>query len=225
MRLAKDNIQFPVKLYVMLNEAEKKGFHHIISWMPDGEAFRIHDPEGLTQILGMFYKLTKFKSFLRQLQNYGFQRVLKGYGKGICKHEMFSRAKPAQAGHIKRRNFLAGGDSNSSLQKLAREKISFHSQSAPTLVTESSSVDLEPKSFSSTMNSKFCIMSAPGLQVNKSLEEETALLLSECDLVVQNFEAEFLKLSYTAKAFTGMGSTCQAEEVGFFEGRKFYVLP
>ena len=34
---------FPVKLHELLEEAEARELDHIISWMPHGRAFRVHD--------------------------------------------------------------------------------------------------------------------------------------------------------------------------------------
>ena len=38
-------------------------------------------------------KQSKWKSFVRQLQNYGFQRQLRGPEKGLCRHELFVRGR------------------------------------------------------------------------------------------------------------------------------------
>ena len=45
---------------------------------------------------------TKYKSFLRQLQNYGYSRETKGPGKGICRHKDFIRGRRELCQQIKR---------------------------------------------------------------------------------------------------------------------------
>merc|ERR1712238_526068 len=43
------------------------------------------------QVLQRKFNQTQFKSFLRQLQLYGFERQFKGSRKGECKHPLFQR--------------------------------------------------------------------------------------------------------------------------------------
>lgn len=92
---------FPKRLYDMLENAERDGYSHIISWMPDGKSFKIHadgsqdeeDEKAIVEILKRTFNQTRFKSFLRQLQLYGFERTYKGPHRGECKHEMFVRGR------------------------------------------------------------------------------------------------------------------------------------
>lgn len=84
---------FPNSLHDMLDDAEKHGFAHIVSWMPDGKSFKIHDEDAVVGVLSTYFKSTKLRSFTRQLQIYGFDRFYRGPQKGICRHEMFQRGK------------------------------------------------------------------------------------------------------------------------------------
>lgn len=84
---------FPSGMYDVLEEAEAKGHAHIISWCSDGRSFRIHDPDQMINILNRYFVLTKYKSFLRQLQAYGFKRVNRGEFKGTCSHPLLIRGK------------------------------------------------------------------------------------------------------------------------------------
>ena len=85
----------------MLENAERDGYSDIISWMPDGKSFKIHvdgsndedDEKAMVIILKETFNQTRFKSFLRQLQLYGFERIYKGPRRGECKHEMFVRGR------------------------------------------------------------------------------------------------------------------------------------
>ena len=44
---------FPAKLHYMLNEIEKDGFDHIVSWQPHGRCFVIHNTDRFVkEILG-----------------------------------------------------------------------------------------------------------------------------------------------------------------------------
>jgi HSF-type DNA-binding len=72
----KAETKFPCKLHQMLIDVERQGLTDIISWHNDGQCFRVHDPEALVdKILPMYFKKSKFRSFQRQLNLYGFQRV------------------------------------------------------------------------------------------------------------------------------------------------------
>jgi len=69
--------------------------------MPDGKSFKIHadgsleeeDGKAIVEILKSTFNQTRFKSFLRQLQLYGFERTYKGPHRGECKHELFVRGR------------------------------------------------------------------------------------------------------------------------------------
>jgi hypothetical protein len=93
---------FPQRLYDMLEQAEERGYDHIISWMPDGKSFKIHlngirDAKSEQTIVKVLksnnFQQTKFRSFLRQLNQYDFVRIHKGPRKGECRHDLFVRGR------------------------------------------------------------------------------------------------------------------------------------
>jgi len=92
---------FPKRLYDMLENAERDGYDHIISWLPDGSGFKIHkdgtqcteDEKEIVKVLKKAFNQTRFRSFLRQLQLYGFQRQFRGQRRGECKHVIFVRGQ------------------------------------------------------------------------------------------------------------------------------------
>lgn len=74
-------LPFPARLYSVLEEAETKGYESIISWMPRG--FKVHNRDDfMTYIAPACFSITKYKSFLRQLNLYKFQRISRGPEKG-----------------------------------------------------------------------------------------------------------------------------------------------
>jgi hypothetical protein len=85
----------------MLEHAEELGYSHIISWSPDGMSFKIHkdgtqckeDEKAIVMVLKQSFNQTRFKSFLRQLQLYRFERTFKGDHRGECKHPMLIRGQ------------------------------------------------------------------------------------------------------------------------------------
>ena len=84
---------FPTNLHILLDEAEKQGHGHIVSWCAQGQSFKIHDQDALVPLLAKYFRQTKFKSFLRQLQSYGFHRTTRGVDKGVVSHPYFVRGR------------------------------------------------------------------------------------------------------------------------------------
>jgi hypothetical protein len=86
--------KFPCKLHKLLNDVEEQGLTHIISWHPDGRCFRVHEPdEFVEKILPSYFKKSKYRSFQRQLNLYGFHRItaLKPFWESCYHHPEFSR--------------------------------------------------------------------------------------------------------------------------------------
>jgi hypothetical protein len=58
------------------------GKNDILTWMPHGRAFLVHKPkEFVEEILPNFFAMSKFPSFQRQLNLYGFSRFATGQDK------------------------------------------------------------------------------------------------------------------------------------------------
>ena len=68
---------FPVFLHNMLSQVEKDGLAHIIGWVGGGKAIKIHDRNAFTDLIipRYFPQRTQFKSFLKQLGLYKFERI------------------------------------------------------------------------------------------------------------------------------------------------------
>jgi hypothetical protein len=78
---------FPWKLHTMLEDAQRDGFQHIVSWVEDGTAFKVHDSkEFVAKVMPNYFYQTRYESFRRQLNLYGFTRVVKGPNRGIISH-------------------------------------------------------------------------------------------------------------------------------------------
>jgi hypothetical protein len=77
---------FPNKLFVMLHDAAEQGFHNIVSWGEESsQAFKVHHKRDFERIvLPKYFKMTKYKSFTRQLHNYEFFWIRTGLDKGGC---------------------------------------------------------------------------------------------------------------------------------------------
>jgi hypothetical protein len=78
-RSSQGNALFPWKLHKMLTFCETQGKDTVVSWLPEGKAFKVHNTaDFVSEILPMHFKQTKYKSFQRQLNLWGFQRITKG---------------------------------------------------------------------------------------------------------------------------------------------------
>ena len=78
-RVGNSSFQFPFKLYDMLDASDSDGFASIVSWQDNGRAFKVHKPSKFVEsIMPVYFKQTKYKSFQRQLNLYGFARINEG---------------------------------------------------------------------------------------------------------------------------------------------------
>ena len=88
-------LTFPEKLMHLLSMPECQ---HGMSWLPEGKAFVIHPLPFLRYLLPRYFDTTKFESFTRKLNRWGFKRVLPGYGEPGMSfayyHRFFQRDYP-----------------------------------------------------------------------------------------------------------------------------------
>ncbi|CAJ1941317.1 unnamed protein product [Cylindrotheca closterium] len=86
-------VQFPWRLHELLTEAETNGNDAIISWIPGtNNAFKVKNKEKFTnEILPEYFNATKYKSFQRNLNLWGFESITEGPNKGGCQHPIFIR--------------------------------------------------------------------------------------------------------------------------------------
>lgn len=86
---------FPLKLQIILKILEEEGNDCIMSWLPHGRAFVIHNSSRFEQeVVKRFFKHSQVSSFRRQLNLYGFLRLSNGRDTGGYYHESFLRGKP-----------------------------------------------------------------------------------------------------------------------------------
>mmetsp|Transcript_24808 Transcript_24808/g.36374 ORF Transcript_24808/g.36374 Transcript_24808/m.36374 type:complete len:273 (-) Transcript_24808:74-892(-) len=80
------------------------GHSDIVSWAPHGRSFVVKKPEEFvrTALSKHFKTQTKFSSFRRQMNLYGFKRLSTGPDAGGYYHELFVRNKPLLAYRIVR---------------------------------------------------------------------------------------------------------------------------
>jgi hypothetical protein len=96
-----------MKLYRLLAEAERMDQIHIVSFTPNGQAFKIHDPDVfMKNIASMFFRQGHFSSFVRQLNFWGFERLSHGPDRGGFCHPCFVRGHPEYMANIERQIIL-----------------------------------------------------------------------------------------------------------------------
>ncbi|KAL1916687.1 uncharacterized protein VTP21DRAFT_5391 [Calcarisporiella thermophila] len=112
---------FASKLFDLL---ESQSHPHLISWSPQGTHFIIHNiPDFSTHVLPLVFKHSKFSSFVRQLNIYGFRRVTDGRRMRHCSsrrevvfwHPEFRRGEREGLSKVKRRPQPRGRKSSSSV--------------------------------------------------------------------------------------------------------------
>jgi hypothetical protein len=73
----------------------EEGQAEIISWLPHGNGFLIHKKKTFAnEMLPKYFKASKFTSFTRKLNRWGFSRVPRGPETGAYFHKLFRRDKP-----------------------------------------------------------------------------------------------------------------------------------
>jgi hypothetical protein len=106
-------VKFPFLLHDVLKDASTKGFENVISWLPCGTAFRVHNQDLFEQyIMPAYFTMSKFSSFQRQLNLYGFLQCREGPRKGCYFNENFNRncrsaCKMVQRSNEKRKSAIA----------------------------------------------------------------------------------------------------------------------
>jgi HSF-type DNA-binding len=76
----------------ILEDAERDGYTHVVSWLDHGRAFKVHIPEIFyNAILPKYFSTTKHRSFTRWLRAWGFERHTEGKDRGAWYHRFFIR--------------------------------------------------------------------------------------------------------------------------------------
>jgi hypothetical protein len=103
-KLSTEQTSFPWKIHLMLEYAEKENYQHIVSWVKDGSAFKVHNShEFVEKIMPKYFDQTKYESFRRQINIYGFTRVNRGEDRGVICHPSFVKGARYLCENIRRR--------------------------------------------------------------------------------------------------------------------------
>eukprot|EP00978_Attheya_sp_CCMP212_P030299 scaffold110777_cov51-Attheya_sp.AAC.6 len=81
-----------IALYAAISNEDNS---NIISWLPHGRGFMIYQKTSFAnEIMPKFFKQSKFTSFTRKLNRWGFSRVSRGPEAGAYYHEHFLKGQP-----------------------------------------------------------------------------------------------------------------------------------
>ncbi len=90
-----------------LGEEEKDSISSAISWLPHGRSWIIHDKaKFIKEVSRSHFHFSKYESFIRQVNAWGFKRVTRGADANSYYHEMFLRGMPHLVRSIKRNKAL-----------------------------------------------------------------------------------------------------------------------
>jgi hypothetical protein len=93
-------------------------YNDVLSWIPSGMAFIIYKKKKfLADVLPKYFKQSKFTSFTRKLNRWGFTRIARGPGTGSYFHKLFQRDHPYLCLRMKCQHILSSkqSDENSKL--------------------------------------------------------------------------------------------------------------
>lgn len=199
-RLVKERqrLPFPCKLFEMLEDADEKGFRHVVSWNSDGDGFMVHDTDTfMKQIIPRYFNQTKYKSFQRQLSLYGVTRITGGRRKGLRLHEKLLRGQRGLCRTMKPTTKETQLPSQPRSSGRCPSPTPSHPSSTPSLLPKVvSQGDIRPLQEPST--SSF-------LDENK-IDKAAAMSLSKSHSV----SPEMTSIS--------------VEDLGFFEGKRFFLM-
>lgn len=120
----RDKKTFPIKLIAMLDKVEDLGQSSVIRWLPHGRTFKVYDKQSLIEevLPQHFGKRIEYNSFHRQLNLYGFLRLINdGPNQYGYYHPLFLRGRdhlcrliPRNriASHFKRRCYSHSSEPN-----------------------------------------------------------------------------------------------------------------
>jgi len=92
---------FPAKLHRILRDPECSP--ELIVWLPHGRAWRVRNQaEFESRCLPRYFRHGRFASFLRQVNGWGFKRVLSGADENAYYHEYFIRGLPEISERMRR---------------------------------------------------------------------------------------------------------------------------
>lgn len=83
---------FPAKMQAILSRPDLRD---VVTWMPHGRSWRVLKPrEFEIRVIPTYFEHSKFSSFIRQANGWGFRRITRGKDRNSYYHELFLRGLP-----------------------------------------------------------------------------------------------------------------------------------
>jgi hypothetical protein len=91
---------FPAKMHAILSRAD---LADVVTWLPHGRSWKVLKPrEFEIRVIPAFFEHSKFSSFIRQANGWGFRRITRGKDRNTYYHELFMRGLPHLCKRMKR---------------------------------------------------------------------------------------------------------------------------
>jgi hypothetical protein len=104
-------LRFPWKLHQLLTESESNGNQAIVSWLPSGKSFKVFNKARFSaEVMPAYFNSTKYKSFQRSLNVWGFECVSQGPDKGAMYQRFFERGNPELCKYMTRTSIKEGSN-------------------------------------------------------------------------------------------------------------------
>mmetsp|Transcript_17314 Transcript_17314/g.32793 ORF Transcript_17314/g.32793 Transcript_17314/m.32793 type:complete len:605 (+) Transcript_17314:320-2134(+) len=83
---------FPAKMHAILS---REDLADVVTWMPHGRSWKVLKPrEFEIRVIPAYFEHSKFSSFIRQANGWGFRRITRGKDRNSYYHELFLRGLP-----------------------------------------------------------------------------------------------------------------------------------
>jgi len=91
---------FPAKMHAILSRAD---LADVVTWLPHGRSWKVLKPrEFEIRVIPAYFEHSKFSSFIRQANGWGFRRITRGQDRNSYYHESFLRGLPHLCKMMKR---------------------------------------------------------------------------------------------------------------------------
>ncbi|KAL7531138.1 hypothetical protein ACHAXR_005238 [Thalassiosira sp. AJA248-18] len=178
---------------VLMEIVSNPDYAHMVSWLPHGKSFAIHDPCRFSaEILPKYFRRVIFRSFVRKLNRWGFRSVkrsLSGF-ESTFEHQYFCRDQP----ELSAKMYCKSNPATKSLPSCATSNSTSTAGNSNTVVTPSVSADSILSILAAASAANVPPRQIPQLSINNRNEEfplqlPNSLLLLEIEQQRQRQQA------------------------------------
>lgn len=201
-------LPFPCKVYDMLDDADQKGFQHIVAWNTEGTGFMVQNKELFTnEIVPLYFNQTKYKSFQRQLSLYGFQRIANGKSKGLRYHKKLIRGSRHFCREMKPVGYKPRG-----LEKRENRQKQIAQKACPKVMPSVTVVEQAPSPSESPATPSIPAVVSSNSLYKEEKHEEPFTVSPELSPIKPNY------------GIFSSQDLISSDDIGLFEGMPFYLM-